>query len=585
MIRRVAWVGLLGFAAGCTTLLGDFEVGSPGGGEDGGIDGTAQDGASQDGAAGDDANDSAAPPGCTGPGAPQCGAHATCVAGPTCACVTGYVAGGDAGAADGGGCVWAGLPLDPGLQDQPPSAWAITNGTFSPTATATGQLDPGNVTFSQAQVCPATGAGLGSVQQKFKMPSYADAEPFGLRVSGAAACSGESCGSQGVGFDFNGGFVAVSLAAAPNPAVLCLGERAYGGDVTLTLTPWADDCADSPTYTSYTALLDHVDIEPMNGCPVPGVITNADFEAMTGWAVSSPTTGTCSSSAEVANGDGTAGTRGGKVVSTCNGSAASVSEAMSIPYTETPNLALQMDFDDTSTDPAVGLDLGFAGHSLGNMAGAGQRTGKVCVPAWAKGLADTLGINLPFYVSGLHGSGSAEYRNFTFDNLAWVSDPSCPAAALVVDPGFERGDPGRAWQLEVSREFNSTPKAEIIADPNAHGGSNDLHLGIDLGGETAFALTTVTIPPADATGGPVLTVWYKLTASSQATFSSPFGNLAAAAAWTQATTCLDPHAAGHAFDVVFQVVGAGTTNAALTPAVDAYVDDLAVGTSASCPKN
>jgi hypothetical protein len=112
-----------------------------------------------------------------------------------------------------------------------------------------------------------------------------------------------------------------------------------------------------------------------------------------------------------------------------------------------------------------------------------------------------------------------------------------------------------------------------------------LHLGVDLGGETAFATTTVTIPPADATGGPVLTVWYKLTASSQAGLQTSFGSLASATAWTQATTCLDPHSAGHAFDVVLRLFGAGAANAALTPAVDLYVDDLAVGTSASCPKN
>jgi hypothetical protein len=83
----------------------------------------------------------------------------------------------------------------------------------------------------------------------------------------------------------------------------------------------------------------------------------------------------------------------------------------------------------------------------------------------------------------------------------------------------------------------------------------------------------------------VLTVWYKLTANSNAFIYSPFGNLAAAAAWTQATTCLDPYAAGHAFDVVLQLEGSGTSNATLTPAVDAYFDDFAVGTSASCPKN
>jgi hypothetical protein len=498
---------------------------------------------------------------------------------------------GDGGAPDAGdggsggaACTWTGLPLDPGLNNHPASAWTVTNGTFGPTASATGQIDPGNVSFTQAQVCPATNAALGTVSQKLTMPAYADAQPFGLRLSGAATCSGQDCGSQGIGFDVNGGYIAESLGATPSPLVLCLGERAYGGPVTLTLTPWGDACA-TGSDAAYTALLDHVDIEPVTGCPAPGAITNADFETAAGWAVSSPITGSCTASAEVANGDGTAGTRGGKVVSTCEGAVASVSEAISIPYTETPNLALQMDFNDTSSDAAAGLDLGFAGHSLGNVAGAGQRTGKVCIPAWAKGLADTLSINLPFSGIGYHGSNSFESRSFTFDNLAWISDSTCPADALVPDPGFERGDPGRAWQLGVSHEFNSVPKAEIIADPAAHGGASSLHLHVDLGGETAFATTTVTIPPADATGGPVLTIWYKLAGSTQGGVSSPFGALPAAAAWTQAKACLNPHAAGHAFDVSLRLSASGVSNAALSPPVDAYFDDMAVSTAASCPKN
>ncbi len=591
MLRRIVGaVGIVGFsAAGCTTLLGDFSDGPPSDGIDAGLEtGVPGDGGADavvDGSKPADGGDSAAPPGCTGTGAPVCGLYSTCVAGPACACVTGYVDG-DGGMADGGdaACGWSGLPLDPGFEGQPAGAWTVTNGTFSPTASTAGQIDPGNVTFIQSQICPAASSGLGSVQQKFRMPSYADSQPFGLRLSGAATCDGQDCGSQGIGFDINGGFLSEALGGSPSPLVLCLGERAYGGEVTLTLTPSADACF-SGADANYTALIDHVDIEPVTGCPVPGVITNADFESAAGWAVSSPTTGTCSSSAAVANGDGTAGTRGGMVESTCEGSVASVSEGLSIPYTETPNLALQVDFNDTGSDVAAGLDLGFGGHSLGNLSGAGQRTGKVCIPAWAEGLADTLSFNLPQSSLGYHGGNSSEYRNFTFDNLVWVSDPSCPATPLVIDPGFERGDSGRAWQFAVSHDFNSTPKAEIIADPAAHGGANSMHLYVDLGSETAYASTTVTVPSADATGGPVLTVWYKLTTTTQVSLSTPFGTLASASTWTQATVCLDPYAAGHAFDVQLRLEAFGSVNSALTPAVDAYVDDLAVGTSASCPKN
>jgi hypothetical protein len=604
-------------------LLGDFSLGASGGGPDAAVEGGGAsdggghpqgdtdgatgdgtmvsdgvapgDGAAVDGSTSTDASDSAAPPGCTGPSALHCGAYSSCVTGPACMCVTGYVNGSDAGAVDGGddagmasddggaACAWAGLPLDPALDDTPPNAWTILNATFSPTVSTSGQLDPGSVSFTQDQMCPAASSGLGSVQQSFTMPTYAESQPFGLRLSGQAVCIGEDCGSQGIGFDMNGGYLAESLGGTLSPLVLCLGERAYGGEVTLTLTPWADDCGDNSV--SYSALLDHVDIEPVSGCPVPGVITNADFEATTGWAVSSPTTGTCSSSAAIANGDGTAGTRGGMVVSTCEGSTASVSEGLSIQDTEIPNLALQMDFNNTGSDVAAGLDLSFGGHSLGNMAGAGERTGKICIPAWAKGLADTLSIDIPYQGDGYHGGGSYEDRSFTFDNLLWVSDPTCPAAALIIDPGFERTDSGRGWQLGVAHEFNSVPTAAIGADPSAHGGANSLHLGVTLGGEAAFAQTTVTIPPADATGGPVLTIWYKLTASTQEFINSPFGNLAPATAWTQASVCLNPHAVGHAFDVALILEASGTVNAALTPVIDAYFDDVGLATSAACPSN
>src|SRR6185312_10395182 len=112
----------------------------------------------------------------------------------------------------------------------PPNAWTITNGTFAPTASVTGQLDPGNVTFTQAQICPSTGAGLGTVQQSFMMPTYAESQPFGLRLSGTTDCSGQDCNDQGIGFDFNGGYIAASMSSGPVPIVICLGERAYGGN-------------------------------------------------------------------------------------------------------------------------------------------------------------------------------------------------------------------------------------------------------------------------------------------------------------------------------------------------------------------
>jgi hypothetical protein len=504
-----------------------------------------------------------------------CGAHSACsdsTGAATCACVTGY-------AMSGSACAWRGGPLDPGFQNTPAGAWAMTAGLdFQPTAA--GSVEPGFVHFNNAMICTTKAR----VSQTVAMPLYSTAEPLALRVVNKVVCNdtGQDCSESGgsdvhgMGVSLNKGFVELSSTDAFSGQVLCLGERAFGGPVEFVFSAEGDSCGVGTV--AYDAVLDHVDVEPTPTCPLPGQIPNATFATNDKWVVAAG-----GGVAEIINGAGAAGGRGAHVQGMKMGDVPSLSQNLSVPGDATiPNLALTLNF----TGNQEGLQVSLNGQDIGELAGSGgPQVGKVCVPDWAKGMALTFKLGFDLTGDGFAGSNTFDYRDFTFDGLKWASDPTCPARATIVDPGFERTDPARAWVLHNALGYAAASAiSEITADARAHTGSRSLHLAVAGYCRDGSALQYYTVPASTSTEGPALSFWYKAPGGAAAlSVTGVVGALPASAMWTKRVICLDPKNSDRPAPLRFSFSASGPCATTFAP-LDAYVDDVGVGTDASCPR-
>ena len=185
--------------------------------------------------------------------------------GPGCAsCVTGYTL-------SRGECVWTGGPDDPGFQTV--GTWTDANGIVVDT-TGAGHSAPGRAAFDGPDRCQGA-----TVSQTFDMPDYERSEPLLVRVStDADSCTW--CDRDTVWLGLNGSWQPVRKLRdyeSWTRTELCLGERAYGAQRTLSLsTNVASACASSSEPRGiYVADVDFV--ADTNGvCPMPG-------EAVTFW--------------------------------------------------------------------------------------------------------------------------------------------------------------------------------------------------------------------------------------------------------------------------------------------------------------
>jgi hypothetical protein len=501
-----------------------------------------------------------------------------------CTCGLDYVGPGDAGA-----CAWGGGLLDPGFQNTPPNAWTTASGAVLEPATA-GDLDPGDVHFDQGTICTTEG----TVTQTFNMPAFSSAEPLALRVVGKLTCSSgdQGCLSEGnsgpngevhgFGVALNQGYELLPMVDAYSSQLLCLGERAYGGPLDVVLSAEGNNCSDGSL--QYDGILDHADVEPSSVCPLPEVITDADFEAtpVTGWSLSAG-----GGTAEVIAGAGTLGTRGGHIAASTLGDSPTFTQMLSVPASSSiPHPALSIDYNAQSGDA---MQLSMNGQEFGELVGTGaSSTVHVCLPSWATGLALPVTLGIDARGDGSMGANTPIFNaDFTFDNLAWLTSSTCPVDADIIDPSFELTGSWRPWILRTFVGFGGTTIATIAADAAAHQGAQSLHLSTTTICATSSAFTYFTIPAGTATAGPALTFWYKWSPSGTSTFFSNLvsGQLASTTTWTQKTVCLDPKHVGRADQISFQVEGnnSGGCNVQLPAAASAFVDDLALTTSASCP--
>lgn len=484
-----------------------------------------------------------------------CALHSKCVDASgkaSCACAVGYEREGEA-------CVWRGGVRDPGFQNKP-SAWEITSGTIDPAAAA--PVDLGRARFTSDAVC----SGAAVVRQSFKMPAFADSEPFAITIQGQQALGVDSGGvtlfvSDGFGGD-------TSFDATPKSRV-CLGENAYGGDVKLVLRARGVDCT-----TTSTVDIDRVDIVPAPDCPAPSRVVNGDFEGTGGWVASG-------AGAEVATAVGTSGGRGGRVSTTNLCQSPSLTGTMSAPSTSLPNVALSFSYKGT-TGKQMHVEAG-PGATLGVVTGTATfQEAKLCVPQWAKGTASSLRFRL-LDPGGL--CADSNVRDFVFDDVKFVSDPKCALSAAVVDGGFENAtNEVSSWLLEHDTPFSTEARIIRNAADTAHSGAAYVRLATGQPCHYGRAKQTITVPSPGAAAGPAVKLWYRLPVRTKALFeTSPGGALEVSATWKQKVVCLDPKDAGRPIPFEIRADGGGGTCADFYGTERLDLDDVEVTTDATCP--
>jgi hypothetical protein len=489
-----------------------------------------------------------------------------------------------------GSCVWGTVPADPSFQNMPAGAWTLAPGTtINPTAT--GYIDPGELDVSRAASC----AGGGGVRQSISMPTLAESEPLAITLVTNADCIAKqppgSCWAMDMDAVINGGVTSYDEVSPYISHTGCLGERAYGGTFDLVIRP-RNGQACSTIYED--AVVDYVDIAPSSQCPWPGTIPDADFDgALDTWKTWAGGNDGFTPVAAIAPGLGSAGSAAAHLskAGSCDDAAA---HEMISPPLSLPNLALQVRFKGTAGAVArVFVD----NITMAVLTGTGTEvSSNVCLLESNKGMTQDLllGLGVETSLPSDANSCGAVNEDFVFDDLKFVSDPSCPATAYLADGGLERTDPASAWDraLQSGGVLVATTGDTVGIDTtaaNVHGGKRALKLVNSDGCAVRKAAFPTTIPASANGVGPALQFFYKapaltnskltVTALNQATS----GNLPAVADYTRAQICLDPTMSGQTVTVELTLAGNAKGVCAAQPTETAWFDDFAVTTTAGCP--
>jgi hypothetical protein len=506
----------------------------------------------------------------------DCGDHAFCDETPEipeCACVPAYVD-------PGGGCVWGG-----GLQDPP---FAEGDTYWLPIATA---MDPnafgpgdGSATFNNIGLC-----GLASVSQAVEMPAYGDAEPLVFEVVSYPNAGFEEC-DAGAYLRTNTGYVNLQFpGGSPSMAAACLGSAAFGGNVDFALVAdaltngmWGGEgsaCFDTgDPCVARTFREASIRVAGQGECPEPGIIVNPDFsDGENGWTWWENNTNGYTMWAEVQGGQAAL-----YIEKTCSG--VSMSQTMSFPTAaDLPNPALRLTQTGTDGKPlAVNLN----GRPWMTILGNGAlRTSNLCIPEYAQGMV--YDVELRLYIGG--GCGQDDVRDFTLDDFAFVSEPSCAASNASIDGGFESSYDGATetpWALSRGSYSNNDSYAEILLDvANARSGNGVLRMytsGAHQFGD-AQARVRVQVPAPSGGLNPALRFWYRSVnpgdgsvTVSPANYQIPYS--AQPDVYEEHEVCLNTDWAGQIVPVGFYLDG-GTNE---TGAGYHWIDDVDVVLSSGC---
>ena len=505
---------------------------------------------------------------------------AVALLGPSCDSTSisiGEVISDDGGAALGDGGTGGnghdpGIPVDPEFKNA--SAWTLAGGAkIDPTAP--GLDDVGQLLLDTNAICAAGG----SARQTVTVPSFDAAGPLALTHTVGRECTSASgtCVGGSAAVRFRDGALVIPAATTLQKGVTCLGARAYGGKYDFIVA--AGDKNDCSAAMPPTLLLrvDRLAILGESSCPTPGSIKNGNFDGnLNDWSLQLN-----NGTATIDAGIGVGGSAAGHLTTSQLCQAPKLRGTQSPPMGE--HVALSFLFKGTMGKSAlVGEETNMARWA--SVTGSGTfDTPRVCVPEYAKGMA------LPLLLSTETPQGSCatlDMRDFVFDDLTFVTEPSCPATTFVIDPGFERYTAVAQWNLSTDGSAGQS-SATVVGDPSqAHSGTNSLRLSAKQFCTSARANTVITVPQPTATGGPMLKFFYRApvleNATAYATVQSAQVKLAPSAGYTQAHVCLDPARAGQGQYLEVVVSSAGICGKSFTEEAASF-DDFAVTTDPSCP--
>ena len=494
-----------------------------------------------------------------------CGDHSFCdgsLTVPRCGCVVSY----DETA---GACTWGGALQDTSFAE---AGWTTTLTTIDPDDFG---ADDGSATFDFNGWC-----GPSSISQTITMPAYADAEPLVLvlRGDGNRDTSSSTCQFSTPDLDvtIDGGLSTVSLGTAASfDTTLCLGERAYGGDVTLSVGPNAGSnagCTDPNSTQCRTPVLREVFIRPATAgeCALPGEVVNGDFASTDGWVLGENVANNYPYTLEIAGGELRLG-----IVRTC--SRVWATTALSLPLDD--QVAIRFDVNGTlGRDMLVWLD----GQNAGEVTGTGATESVViCPPDYMRGMQ----VDLEFRLSAIGGCGGLITTDFVIDNVEIVSEAAC-AGSTAMDGGFEGflAFGITPWELSSDDDTcgNCEGIIEILDDTSlAYEGDASLHVrfeGVDqFGGVRATVRGRVPTPA----GGPrpALRFQYRKDGTGTDTLNVGFANTAitGSSAWSQQEICIDEDFAGQVLDFNFRFRHSNQSTV-----TDHYIDNVELVLSDGC---
>jgi hypothetical protein len=485
-----------------------------------------------------------------------CGLHAGCAPNGDCACVVGY-------SLSGTDCVFSGGPLDPGFQNTPP-AWILDGGvTLDPADD--GGIEPGVATFTNT--CATTEF----VSQTFPMAAFTVSEPLALETNIRCKNCDSSNSDVRYGLGTRSAYITLGGVAGFQLTRTCLGERAYGGDISLSF---------SRRCVGFT--LDHAAFVPAADCPAPGSIANGSFETPStsgkpgewkisgsGGAVGTCPTGYC---ATLATSDG------------CSNPSL-LGGPISVPQSMTkPALRFSLNAPTNVEAQVMLLGPGSGGpvkrYFVGKVKGTeGLSSMTLCLPDWSRGMTWPIELSVPPVESG---TCNPRVTTSTIDNLEVVSEPTCEDPGFIFDPSFERGGDAFVYTYVPLDPSLATVRINSVG---AHSGTNYVDMrasGTPL--RTRSLVVPITVPEG---GHPAFSYYYTAAfggavtdRSARISIDGASGvDIPDAATWTLATACLPVAAAGRGIDVVFTVRAAE-----YSADVRLELDDFSVSNdAAACP--
>lgn len=469
--------------------------------------------------------------------------------------------GSDAGAAGALG------PLDPGFTGTPPDVWTTSGGAAIETWLPPG-VDPGAVRFDPAKI-----QGIAVVAQTFPMPTYALTQQYALESAGVGASVGMFMQAR---ID-NVTIGDVAFGASASKSRTCLGERAFGHDVALAF--WSRGA--NPLPGDATAVyLDHVAVVAAPDCPASGALLGGDFEIAGSWSTDAPS--------EIVGAGGPGTGHAAHLVVPSKGEAHLKHVAVSFPWKTMARPAIRLAAK--GGGPPLGLRVDRL-TSLDDVAPAfgwirttaAPATSTVCIPEWSKGFA------LPFSI-GVSQPASGAMAEYFIDDVAFVSEPSCPESAFVLGGDFEGATASQYWAFaDAGAQVAGQPPKQtsgIVSTGDAHGGGAHALLSVDSNCLHARMTQEITTPVAEVARGPAVKFWYRTSGAGKVAAGVDSGqraeSLPAAGSWTPHTFCLEPGEQNRPTAVGFGAYGAGG-GCVDQPVETLAIDDVEVTTDPSCP--